>query len=77
MPYVVVEWDNHRPMEHYLPPNSVEGLAMKDIAEVALAQHAACCVTILNEGRDSIYEIKRHEPKATASISSSIFRFPK
>ncbi|WP_131785141.1 hypothetical protein [Protofrankia symbiont of Coriaria ruscifolia] len=64
-------------MEHYLPQSSVDGLALKDIAEVALATHAACCVTILNEGRDSIYEIKRHEPKATASMNLSTFRSPK
>lgn len=74
MPYVVVEWDNKRSIEHYLPQGSVEGLTLKDIAEVALAEHAACCVTILDEGRDSVYEIKRHEPKATASMALLNFR---
>ncbi|WP_165036491.1 hypothetical protein [Candidatus Protofrankia californiensis] len=39
---------------------------MRAFAEEALDEHAACCVTILNDVRDTVYEIKRHEPKATA-----------
>ncbi|EFC86481.1 hypothetical protein [Parafrankia sp. EUN1f] len=77
MLYVVVERDNERPVEHFLPPSSVEGLTLRAIAEATLEQHSACCVTILNEGRDSIYEIKRHAPKATARMSVSKFSFTK
>ncbi|KPM52890.1 hypothetical protein ACG83_26005 [Frankia sp. R43] len=77
MPYVVVERDNQRPIEHYLPQSSVEGLTLRAIAEEALAEHSACCVTILNEHRDSIYEIKHHEPKATARVGLPYFHFTK